>query len=117
MSSLGTATLVGGVLGGVPMNATSAMTDLNKEGVKGDSVTARYTVAIITLLHLAMWLDLIEFPKHTRQTLFVGQPGNMSSRILCGCHVSGHNWLKGVRVGFTCWLVELSNGLDSMLQP
>lgn len=55
MSSLGTATLVGGVLGGVPMNATSAMTDLNKEGVKGDSVTARYTVAIITLLHLAMW--------------------------------------------------------------
>ena len=58
MSSLGNATLLGGVLAGVPMNATSAMTDLNKEGVKGDSLTARYTVVIITLLHLGMWLEL-----------------------------------------------------------
>ena len=55
MSWLGLATGFGGVVGGVPMNATSAMTDLNKEGVKGDSWTARCTASIITALHLLMW--------------------------------------------------------------
>ena len=44
MSSLGLATLIGGVLGGVPMNATSAMTDLVKEGTKADTRTAWFTV-------------------------------------------------------------------------
>ena len=32
MWKLGLATAFGGLVGGVPMNATSAMTDLNKEG-------------------------------------------------------------------------------------
>lgn len=44
MSSLGLATLLGGVVGGVPMNATSAMTDLVKEGTKADTRTAWFTV-------------------------------------------------------------------------
>jgi len=55
MSSLGLATLLGGVVGGVPMNATSAMTDLVKEGTKADTRTAWFTVLIITFLHLGMW--------------------------------------------------------------
>ena len=50
MSSLGLATLLGGLCGGVPMNATSAMTDLNKEGIKGDPLAARYTVPLADLL-------------------------------------------------------------------
>ena len=32
------------------MNATSAMTDLNKEGIKGDPLAARYTVPLDDLL-------------------------------------------------------------------
>jgi hypothetical protein len=32
------------------MNATSAMTDLNKEGIKGDPLAARYTVPLADLL-------------------------------------------------------------------
>ena len=54
MSSLGLATLLGGLCGGVPMNATSAMTDMNKEGIKGDPLAARYTVpsAIAELVSL-----------------------------------------------------------------
>ena len=52
MSSLGLATLLGGLCGGVPMNATSAMTDLNKEGIKGDPLAARYTVPLADLLDL-----------------------------------------------------------------
>ena len=54
MSSLGLATLLGGLCGGVPMNATSAMTDLNKEGIKGDPLAARYTVPLAAL----SWWDL-----------------------------------------------------------
>ena len=49
MSSLGFATLLGGVVGGVPMNATSAMTDLVKEGTKADTRTAWYTVPQMAL--------------------------------------------------------------------
>ncbi|CAJ1360940.1 unnamed protein product, partial [Effrenium voratum] len=55
MQWLGLATLAGAAVGGVPMNATSAMTDLTKEGVRGDRVAAKRTAQIVSLLHLCMW--------------------------------------------------------------
>ncbi|CAL1171232.1 unnamed protein product [Cladocopium goreaui] len=81
MSSLGLATLLGGLCGGVPMNATSAMTDLNKEGIKGDPLAARYTVAIITLLHLGMWgsgIPLVDYlPRFLLGGLLMQMGGGM----------------------------------------
>mmetsp|Transcript_117844 Transcript_117844/g.334114 ORF Transcript_117844/g.334114 Transcript_117844/m.334114 type:complete len:828 (-) Transcript_117844:121-2604(-) len=57
MSSVGLATVVGGFVGGVPMNPTSAMTTLCKEGSKGNLLTARFSMIITSTLHLLLWVS------------------------------------------------------------
>jgi SulP family sulfate permease len=55
MMYTGFATLASGVIGGIAMNPTSAMTTLCKEGARDHIVTGRLTVYTVGALHLLIW--------------------------------------------------------------
>ncbi|CAE8653299.1 unnamed protein product [Polarella glacialis] len=72
MSFVGFATVVGGALGGVAMNPTSAMTTLCKEGATGDALTGRFTVAIASSLHLLLWASAFPLTSFLPRFLLAG---------------------------------------------